>query len=575
MNYKNISKEKLIIEFQKLWHENDSLRSLLDKDSSERKKIEEEKEKRSKELIIANKELVFQNGEKEKRAEELIVADKELVFQTEEKEKRAEELIIAYKELVAHNIEKGKRAEELIIANKELIFQNKEKEDRANELIIANKELIFQNEEKEKRAEELIIADNELVFQNEEKEKRAAELIIANKELIFQNGEKEKRAVELLKAKEHAEESDRLKTAFLHNMSHEIRTPMNGILGFAELLKSRRLSGEKQQEFIELIEQSGQRMLNIINDIVNISKIETGQIEIDLQEINVNHMIKHLHTFFIPEAEGMGLILTYKTGLNDIMCITETDNLKLTQILSNLIKNALKFTKSGTVEFGYHRKDQMLEFYVQDTGIGIESKMQDTIFERFRQVDMSISRNYEGAGLGLAITKAYIERLGGKIWVESELNEGATFFFNIPYKPGQITQTETQVENQFGGRLKGVNILIAEDDCVSMKLLKELLESENANLFFANNGQEAVEIVKTTSEIQILLMDLKMSIMDGFEATRLIKIIKPGLPIIAQSAYAFSNDKDKARIAGCNDFIGKPVKLELLLSMIIKHLPLG
>lgn len=355
MNYNNVSKAKLIIELEDLCQKNNSLRSLLDKVSSERKKIEAEKER------------------------------------------------------------------------------------RANELIIANKELIFQNEEMEKRADELIIADNELVFQNEEKEKRAAELIIANKELLFQNKEKEKRAVELLNAKEHAKESDRLKTAFLQNMSHEIRTPMNGILGFAELLKSRRLSGERQQEFIQLIEESGQRMLNIINDIVNISKIETGQIELDLQAINVNQVLNHLYTIFIHEAERIGLSLSYKTSLNDTLCITETDNLKLTQIISNLIKNALKFTKSGNIEFGYRLEDQNLEFYVRDTGIGIESKMQHTIFERFRQVEMSAGRNYEGAGLGLAISKAYVEKLGGKIWVKSELKEGTTFFFNIPYVQGQIT----------------------------------------------------------------------------------------------------------------------------------------
>jgi CheY-like chemotaxis protein len=185
---------------------------------------------------------------------------------------------------------------------------------------------------------------------------------------------------------------------------------------------------------------------------------------------------------------------------------------------------------------------------------------------------MSNTRNYEGAGLGLAISKAFVEKLGGKIWVKSELGNGATFLFNIPYNSTKICVTRTQKETNLGERLNQVNILIVEDDDICMQLLKEMLEFEKANLYFANNGQEALDIIKTTPEVQIVLMDLKMPVMDGVEATKLIKRIKPDLPIIAQSAYAFSNDQDKARIAGCDNFIGKPVKRELLVSMIIKHL---
>jgi PAS domain S-box-containing protein len=393
-----------------------------------------------------------------------------------------------------------------------------------------------------------------------------------NLEIEAQNEEYKQINEELYKAKEHAEESDLLKTAFLQNMSHEIRTPMNGILGFAELLRNPRLPDAKQQEFIRMIELSGQRMLNIINDIVNISKIETGQIELDLQETNVNFLFRHLLTFFTPEANGKGLNLMYKTELSDELSKIETDNTKLTQVLSNLIKNALKFTKSGSIDFGYCLRRQVIEFYIKDTGIGIAPEMQSVIFERFRQVDMSIARNYEGAGLGLAISKAYIEKLGGKIWVESELGKGATFFFNIPYNPINISQAETSFKPASDGMLQLVNILIAEDDNICMMLLKEMLENEQANLFFANNGQEALDIVKTTPEIQIVLMDLKMPVMDGFEATKLIKRIVPGLPVIAQSAYAFSNDQDKARIAGCDGFISKPVRRELLMSLIKKQL---
>lgn len=397
-------------------------------------------------------------------------------------------------------------------------------------------------------------------------------LIQKNQEIESQNEEYKQINEELYKAKEHAEESDSLKTAFLQNMSHEIRTPMNGILGFSELLKNPELTGEKQKEFIGIIEQSGQRMLNIINDIVNISKIETGQIELEVKETNVNSLLQHLHSFFTPEAKNKGLNLTFTTELSDELSVIETDDTKLTQVLSNLIKNALKFTKSGSIDFGYHFKRQMLEFYVLDTGIGIAPEMQEVIFERFRQVEMSGTRNYEGAGLGLAISKAFVEKLGGKMRVESELGKGSAFFINIPYKQTALGETGTKMQNVLDGKFPHVGLLIAEDDDTCMQLLKEMLENENANLFFANNGQEAIEIVKTTPEVQIVLMDLKMPIIDGFEATKLIKSLNPGLPVIAQSAYAFSEDEDKARKAGCDEFISKPVKRELLLSMIKKQL---
>jgi PAS domain S-box-containing protein len=667
----------------------------------------EEKGKRATELVIANKELAFQSEQKGKRAAELIIANKELAFQAEQKGKRAAELVIANKELAFQAEQKEKRAAELIIANKELAFQAEQKGKRAAELIIANKELAFQAEEKGKRATELFIANKELVYQNEEKEKRAAELtiakekaedlekkfkqiaenidevfwlrtssemiyvspsfekvwgvpcqaiydnphlfaenvhpedksaiqeifhsnefsekqlynyeyrilrednqirwintktfpiidgngtivrragiatditekhrnleelVIANNELTFQYLEKEKQAAELLTAKERAEEHDSLKTAFLQNMSHEIRTPMNGILGFSDLLKRPGLTGEKQQEFINLIEQSGQRMLNIINDIVNISKIETNQIELYVRETNMNDLLKHLFTFFSPEAEQKNLSLIYKTELSDELSKIETDDTKFTQVLSNLIKNALKFTKSGTVEFGYQLNGQMLEFYVRDTGIGIAPEMQDIIFERFRQVEMSTARTYEGAGLGLTISKAFVEKLGGKIWLKSELGIGTTFFVNIPYTLKETPLIEIKKETNLDDRLQHVNILIAEDDYICMKLLKEIMAFDQANLFYANNGQEAIDIIKSTPEIQIVLMDLKMPVMDGFEATKLIKSMKPGLPIIAQSAYAFSNDRDNALLAGCDDFICKPVIQELLIPMIIKNL---
>ncbi len=247
--------------------------------------------------------------------------------------------------------------------------------------------------------------------------------------------EKKKTEEELIRAKEKAEQSDRLKSAFLANISHEIRTPMNGILGFAELLKTPDLEPELRSEFIAMIEQSGQRMLNILNDIIDLSKIESGIININLQQTNVNHTIRHLHLFFMSEAKSKNLTLNYYCDLDDDKCQITTDPTKLSQILSNLIKNAVKFTDKGYVKFGYHNDNTRLLFFVEDSGIGIPPEEKDLIFDRFHQSDMSLSRKYEGAGLGLSISKSYVEKLGGTIRVESEPGKGSRFTFDIPFNP--------------------------------------------------------------------------------------------------------------------------------------------
>ena len=249
--------------------------------------------------------------------------------------------------------------------------------------------------------------------------------------------EKKKNESELIKAKEKAEESDRLKSAFLANISHEIRTPMNGIMGFAELLKEPDLSPENQHEFIGVIEQSGRRMLNIINDLIDISKIEAGETILRIRETNVNKMLRELHVFFLPEVNQKNIYLDYHCDLSDDESIIETDITKLNQILTNLIKNAVKFTDKGSIKFGYLHRDKMLEFYVVDTGPGIPKEQKDLIFERFRQGTQSLNKIHEGAGLGLAISKAYIELLGGSIWIESEFGKGSTFSFDTPIRHQQ------------------------------------------------------------------------------------------------------------------------------------------
>ena len=245
--------------------------------------------------------------------------------------------------------------------------------------------------------------------------------------------EKKKTEAELIQAKEKAEESDRLKSAFLANISHEIRTPMNGILGFAELLKEPDLTPENQMEFLEVIERSGQRMLNIINDLIDISKIEAGETSLRIRKANINKMLHELHLFFMPEVNQKNIGIDFHCDLPDEESFIETDGTKLNQILTNLIKNAVKFTETGSVFFGYRKKNLKLEFFVTDTGPGITPDQKSLIFERFRQGTLGNSPKYEGAGLGLAISKAYVELLGGSIWMESELGKGSTFYFELPY----------------------------------------------------------------------------------------------------------------------------------------------
>jgi PAS domain S-box-containing protein len=238
---------------------------------------------------------------------------------------------------------------------------------------------------------------------------------------------------ELIKSKEKAEESNRLKSAFLANMSHEIRTPMNGILGFTELLKKPQLTSGKQQLYLDIIEKSSQRMLNTINDIVNISKIESGSLEVKYSTTNINSRMEDLYSFFESEVNNKGIDFYYKNSLSDDKATINTDSEKVYTILSNLIKNAIKFTDSGVIVFGYKKKENYLEFFVKDTGSGIKKDCVNFIFDRFRQGSDSLSRNYEGNGLGLSISKSYVEILGGKIWVESEEGCGSKFYFNLPY----------------------------------------------------------------------------------------------------------------------------------------------
>jgi signal transduction histidine kinase/CheY-like chemotaxis protein len=402
-------------------------------------------------------------------------------------------------------------------------------------------------------------------------------------EAVNKNLEKtvEERTNELQIAKERAEESDRLKSAFLANMSHEIRTPMNGILGFSELLKNPELTGDEQQEYLGIIEKSGERMLNIINDIVDISKIEAGLMKLDIEESNINKQIEYIYTFFKPEVEAKGITFSLRNSLSKEQSIIYTDREKTYAILTNLVKNAIKYTEEGSIEFGCKVVETLhamsLQFYVRDTGIGIPKHRQEAIFERFIQADIADKMARQGAGLGLSISKAYIEMLGGKIWVESEVGIGSTFYFTLPYNTSheriiaQKNLQESQAENDPAPEVQGLKILIAEDDETSEMLLGIGVKKLSKQTLKARTGVEAVEIYLENPDIDLILMDIQMPGMNGYEATRQIRQINKVVVIIAQTAYGLSGDREKAIDAGCNDYIAKPVKNDELQRLIQKY----
>lgn len=383
---------------------------------------------------------------------------------------------------------------------------------------------------------------------------------------------------ELLEAKDQAEESDRLKSAFLANMSHEIRTPMNGILGFANLLKTPNLSGQEQQEYIDIIEKSGARMLNIINDIVDISKIEAGLMKIEMINTNVNKDLKEICEFFKQEVEAKGMKLIFRSPESADEVIIDTDREKLFAIFTNLIKNAIKYCQEGTIEVGYTKLNTQnqseLLFYVKDTGDGIPKNRQEAIFERFIQADITDKKALQGAGLGLAITKSYVEMLRGKIWVESEEGRGSTFYFTLPYTApdGAMKIAPSVTSIHVSQPIKNLKILIAEDDEVSRIILNRILNPMAKEIITATTGLEAVEAYRNNPDIDLILMDIRMPDLNGYEATQKIRQFNKEVVIIAQTACALVGDREKALTSGCNEQITKPIDKESLKNLIHKYL---
>ena len=389
---------------------------------------------------------------------------------------------------------------------------------------------------------------------------------------------------ELIEAKEKAEESDRLKSAFLANMSHEIRTPMNSIIGFSQLLDDETISDNERSHFIDLIQNSGNDLLRLIDDIIDISKIEAGQLKVFKSQYFLDNIMQEFfvsyNEFLKTKPEKKDITIRYNPPA-DSKTVVYTDIDRFKQIFRNLMNNAIKFTESGLIEFGFklrqRKQDPEIEFYVRDTGIGISKDNLDVIFQSFRQANDSDTRLYGGTGLGLTITKRMVEILGGRIWVKSVKNQGSTFYFTLPYKKIRIGYFNGSEEsgktssNKIDFNWKNKKILIVEDDDNSFFYFKNILNKTGITMQRAVNGHDAIEMVKE-HEFDLVLMDIRIPKIDGYKTTRKIKTIRENLPVIAQTAYAMEGEKQKCIESGCVDYIAKPVKINDFLTKINKHI---
>lgn len=385
--------------------------------------------------------------------------------------------------------------------------------------------------------------------------------------------ESKKMIAEIISAKEKAEEADRLKSAFLANMSHEIRTPMNGIIGFTTLLAEPGLNDDEKLQYISIIQKSGQRMLNTVNDLIDISKIETGQAVVVKSVTNIKDQLANLFSFFVPEAKEKGLEFILNDRIQSEFAMIETDVAKMDSILTNLIKNAIKYTDKGTITIESKIDNNLFNFSVSDTGIGIPTNRQTAVFNRFEQADIADTRALQGSGLGLTITKAYVEMLGGKIRLESTEGIGTTFYVSIPVLQNVTNQHENHIPvKKEPIESRKLKIVIAEDDEAGFYYLAAILNAVDSEIIHCNDGNEVVTFCRNNPDTDLILMDIRMPGIDGYEATKEIRKFNQKVVIIAQTAFALSGDKEKAISAGCNDYLSKPIKKADLFSAIKKNL---
>jgi signal transduction histidine kinase len=404
-------------------------------------------------------------------------------------------------------------------------------------------------------------------------------LIESQKEISDVNENLEQKIIERTKeltiAKDKAEESERLKSAFLTNMSHEIRTPMNGILGFADLIKEPDITPENLGKYIEIIRESSTRLLNTVNDIIDISKIETGQTDINYNKINVLKEIQSLINFFEPQAEAKGLELSLINKLEVGEEYMITDKTKFVSIVNNLINNGIKFTNKGWVNVTLFKKENTLICNVKDTGIGISKDKQKVIFNRFVQANIQNNRVYEGSGLGLSISKSYTKLLKGNLWVESIPEHGASFFVQLPFEDIEVEQDDDPelMGNEFSPEELSpidieTSILVAEDDEVSAKHMEVLMSSISKSAKIVSNGKDAVQYMKDNPNTELVLLDLKMPLMNGFDACEEILKINPNAKVIAQTAFTSNNEEERCLEHGFKAYIAKPFSHSELIELI-------
>jgi signal transduction histidine kinase/CheY-like chemotaxis protein len=392
------------------------------------------------------------------------------------------------------------------------------------------------------------------------------------------DGNDRKRAeLELIKAKERAESADRLKTAFMNNISHEVRTPLNSILGFGNLIAQPDISNEEKAQYYTHIKTSSNRLLNTITNYMDISLIASGNIEVRKNSVDLHKIFQHLYNHFKPLCSEKNLGLHLDIPERTEQFIFQTDSELFWKIMSHLLDNAIKFTNSGRINFGFNVKPEVeseeipkLEFFVKDTGIGIGTESFTLIFESFKQEEVSRSRGFEGSGLGLSIAQGLVKLLGGEMHVTSAKGVGSMFFFSMEFHKSVIAENAMQTVDLPSKQEKPV-ILIAEDDESNLMFLQVILRKKYVSIITALNGQEAVAKCQDHPEISLVLMDIKMPVMDGLEATREIKSFRKDLPIIACTAFALSGDAKMVEEAGCDDYISKPVNKEGLLEKLRKY----
>ena len=438
--------------------------------------------------------------------------------------------------------------------------------------IMKSRQLELEHKVKERTLE--LMNANVLLEENQE------EISSQNAELARHRNHLEllvqERTSELEKAMKKAEESDRLKSTFLANMSHEIRTPMNAIVGFSSLLKSKLISDEDKELCINTINNNCDALLVLINDLLEISIIEANQVKINKARFEVDLILIELENFFnLKKEKDIDIHFLNKENKKIIL---ENDFTRFRQVITNLLNNALKFTEKGYIHFGYKIVENQVQFFVSDTGIGIDKEEFENIFNPFHKIETDKTKLYKGTGLGLSISRKLVNLMGGGIWLESEVGKGTTFFFSMPYSPLAVTKENLLNQmNQVDTNWEDLKIVVAEDEPANFQLIRKILEPSKAMVIWARNGKEAVDYIKNNASSRniLVLMDIKMPIMDGIEALKMIRNINKNIPIIAVTAYAHETDKFEILKNDFNDYIVKPLKSQNLLETIHNFIKLS